>query len=68
MTNSNATYELRIAGDLVLETDGFLELAEQYEKAVDERGREAVEARRNGEPFRPGPSRLAKRFSIQVPR
>ena len=64
MPKPDATYELFVAGDLVLATDDFLELSERYEEAVDEHCRADVEARRDGQAFQPGPSRLAKRFSF----
>ena len=68
MPASDTTYTLRVRGSLVLETDDFLELCKRHENALTEYSHDDVKARRDGEPFRPGPSRLVERFSFEVPR
>ena len=66
MPQPDTTYILLVDRDQVLGTDDFLELSEQYEEAVATYGRSRVEALRDGQPFRPGPSRLVQRFAFTV--
>lgn len=68
MPKPDVKYILLVDHAQVLGTDDFLELSERYEDAVATYGRDHVEARRDGQPFRPGPSRLIQRFSYKVTR
>lgn len=57
-------YELWVDGELVAQTADPLELAEHYEDAGSDPDVQHREARRHGQPYTPGPSRLIRRFPL----